>query len=235
MKQNKHKSAQLPLALNVSDKANFSNFHHGDNSELIAAIQSYVKRSESRSLYFYGPSSTGKSHLLFAAMRLAKNEGIKCSYLSLADSRISPEFLQELDLQHIICVDNVNEWAGDDFKEAALFTMFEQIKHSGGHLIISAGKLPELCGFKLVDLVSRLASGLVYPLLELTDKQQAEAVKMRANERGLIMADEVINYLLSRSSRNTGELFAILDKIDRASLIEKRKVTIPFLRSIVSS
>ncbi len=235
MKQNTHKSAQLPLALNVSDKANFDNFHYGDNSELITAIQSCVKSSESRSLYFYGPSSTGKSHLLFAAMRLAKDEEINSSYLSLADSRVSPDFLKELELQHIICIDNANEWAGDELKEAALFTMFEQIKHSGGHLIISADKLPELCGFKLVDLVSRLASGLVYPLLELTDKQQAEAVKMRANERGLVMTDEVVNYLLSRSSRNTGELFAILDKIDRASLIEKRKVTIPFLHSIISS
>ena len=233
MGQQVNQSSQLPLALNVSDKANFDNFYQGDNDELVAAIQSCVLKTEPRNLYFYGPTGTGKSHLLFAAMRLAKDEAIKCSYLSLSDPNVSPEFLKELELQHIICIDNVNEWAGDELKEQALFTLFEQIKHSEGHLIISASKPPEQCAFELVDLKSRLSSGLVYPLKELTESQQRDAIKARAEDRGLDMTDEAINYLLSRSSRNTSELFTILDTIDRASLVEKRKITIPFLQTVI--
>ena len=232
MSQQTKQSSQLPLALNVADKASFENFYTGNNAELVNAIKSCVVNSESRILYYYGPDGSGKSHLLFAAMRLAKDQGVKSSYLSLADSNVSPEFLKELELQHIVCIDNLNEWAGAEINEAALFTIFEQIKHSEGHLIISANNSPEHCGFKLKDLISRLSSGLVYPLQELSDEQQSNAIKMRANELGMTISDEVVKYLLIRSSRNTGELFAILDKIDRVSLVEKRKITIPFIRTM---
>ena len=57
---------------------------------------------------------------------------------------------------------------------------------------------------------------------------------MRAKHRGLSIADDVVRYILTRSTRNTGELLGLLDKIDHASLVEKRKVTIPFLQQILS-
>jgi len=82
-------------------------------------------------------------------------------------------------------------------------------------------------------LVSRLSSGLIYPLQELNEDQQFEVIKMRAKHRGLSIGDDVVRYILSRSARNTGELLAILDKIDHASLVEKRRVTIPFLQRVL--
>jgi len=36
-------------------------------------------------------------------------------------------------------------------------------------------------------------------------------------------------------SRDNIELFAFLDKMDKASLAEKRKITIPFLQGLLSS
>ena len=83
--------------------------------------------------------------------------------------------------------------------------------------------------------MSRLSSGLIYALHELTDEQRIEALKMRADQRGLSMNDDVVKYLVSRSPRDTAALFAALDTIDQASLVEQRRVTIPFLQKLFKS
>ena len=230
---NQQVGSQIPLPLNLGDKATLDNFWVGHNTELVAAIKTSVETGEPRLVYLYGPSSSGKSHLLFAAMKLAKEEVVNTSYLSLLDSNIGPEMLDVIDVAHLVCIDNVEAWAGEAEKERALFSLFEQVKYAGGQMLLSASQAPELCGFSLADLISRLSSGLVYPISELTEQQQFEAIKMRSNNRGLTISDDAVKYLLSRSSRDTGELFALLDEIDQASLIEKRKLTIPFLQSLI--
>lgn len=224
---------QMALPIALSDKASFSNFCVGNNDELIEALHSCVQLREPQLVFFYGNGGSGKSHLLFAAMRLAGEEVINTSYLSLADPKVNEQMLEMIDAKHLICIDDVHKWVGDDDKEQALFTLFEQIKHAGGQLLISASQAPDNCGFELRDLVSRLASGLVYPLHALSEEQQFAALKLRANHRGLVISDDTVRYLLSRSSRDTSELFDILDQIDQASLIEKRKVTIPFLQTLL--
>jgi len=225
-------AGQLAFALAGEDKAGFDNFWVGHNTELVSALTTSVTTGEPKVVYFYGQHGSGKSHLLFAAMRLAKDEVINTSYLSLLDPSIELGMLEMVDLKHIVCIDNIQAWAGDEGKERALFTLFEQVKHAGGQLLISAHQPPEQTGFVIHDLVSRLASGLIYALHMLSDEQQLEALKMRANYRGLSMNDDALKYLVSRAPRDTASLFTILDAIDQASLVEQRRVTIPFLQKI---
>jgi len=226
-------TSQLVLPIAGGNKASFENFWVGEHTELVSAIHACVQLGEPSLIYFYGPKSAGKSHLMSAVMRLAKAEVINTSYLCLAHPSASIELLETVDVHHIVCVDDIHLWAGDRQKERALFNLFEQIKHVKGQLLISAIAPPQKCEFEIVDLVSRLSSGLVYPLNALSDQQQFDAIQFHAKQRGLKIEDEVVRYLLSRSSRDTRELFMLLDKIDHASLVEQRRVTIPFLRSVL--
>ena len=116
-----------------------------------------------------------------------------------------------------------------------MFALFEQVRHAKGQLVIAGDRSPENLGVRLVDLVSRLGSGLVYPVQGLTDEQCIEAVKLRAHSRGLKIDNEVVRYLLNRSTRDTKHLFDLLDSIDKASLIEKRRITIPFLQKFLKA
>ena len=235
MQGNSESGAQIPLALNVGDKATFENFWAGHNSELVTALLTSVRTGDPKIVYFYGSPGAGKSHLLFAAMRLAKDEIINSSYLSLSDHNMHEGLLEVVDAAHLVCLDNFQCWAGDESRERALFTLFEQVRHHGGQLLIAADQPPQRCGFKLPDLISRLSSGLLYALHELTDEQRFEALKLRASIRGLRISDDTVRYLLSRSSRDNSELFSVLDQLDRASLIEKRRITIPFLQKLIIS
>ena len=224
---------QLAFPLSLNDKASFENYFVGQNAELLDAIKASVRGLESKLLYFYGPKSSGKSHLIFAALKLAKEEHLQTSYLSLSDDYVTPEMLSVVDVASVVFIDNADAWAGKPDNERALFTLFEQIKHAGGQLVISASQLSDAAGFIIPDLVSRLSSGLIYAITELTEVQQFAALKMRANHRGLSISDEALKYLLSRFTRDTGEIFELLEQIDHASLAEQRRVTIPFLQSVL--
>jgi DnaA family protein len=56
---------------------------------------------------------------------------------------------------------------------------------------------------------------------------------LRATARGMEMNDEVANFIINRSSRSAKELFSLLDVLDRKSLADKRKLTIPFVREVI--
>lgn len=234
------RSPQIPLPISVGEKSTFENFLTGHNSELTLALKASVELGEPKLVYFYGPEGAGKSHLLFAAMRLARAEIVNSTYLSLTDPNLSNleqavALLEMVDVKHLVCVDNILAWAGDVEKERALFALFEQIRHAGGQLMIASENAPENSGFELPDLVSRFGSGLIYPIVPLNDEQFFAAIKLRAKDRGLQIADEAVKYLLSRSSRNSGDLFSLLDTLDQASLIEKRRITVPFLQGVLRS
>lgn len=226
--------SQLAFPLAGDDKASFENFWVGENLEIVNALRSLVSKGDPKVVYLYGPEGCGKSHLMYAVMRLARQAEVTTSYLSLQDTFVTSEMLEVVAFSGVVCIDNVNCWAGENDKERSLFTLFEQVKHAGGQLIVSAKQAPETSDISIKDLVSRLSSGLIYPLQELDDEHRFEALKMRSNHRGLIIGDDVLKFLVSRTVRDNTALFALLDKIDKASLVEKRKITIPFLQNLLS-
>jgi len=67
----------------------------------------------------------------------------------------------------------------------------------------------------------------------LSDKEKQYALQQRAKNRGLDLTDDVVTYLLKRSTRDMGSLFTLFEKLDKASMVEKRKLTIPFIKDYI--
>ncbi|MGB5742669.1 MAG: DnaA/Hda family protein, partial [Sedimenticolaceae bacterium] len=85
----------------------------------------------------------------------------------------------------------------------------------------------------LPDLRSRLASGLTLALQPLDDRGRLALLQCLAARHALNLPDEVGRYLLTRSSRDPGDLIAIIQRLDQASLAEQRRLTIPFVRGLL--
>ena len=69
----------------------------------------------------------------------------------------------------------------------------------------------------------------------LSDEEKAAALRGDAAERGLRLDDGVIAYLLSHVARDMATLVAVLDALDRASLAQKRALTVPFVRETLAA
>jgi DnaA family protein len=181
----------------------------------------------------WGEAGTGKTHLLEAACRAAQELGYAPLYVPLAEkTNFTTALFEDVEQIPLVCVDNVDAIAGDAVWEAALFALYERLRAQGGMLILAAGTSPAATGLKLADLATRLSAGLVYQLQPLSDEEKIDALRLRAQRRGLELTEEVASYLLTRFSRDTHSLFTLLDRLDTATLAAQRRLTIPFLRNL---
>ena len=232
-------SRQLALNLKLRDASSFENLITGRNREAVERLRRAVRelaqarQSPASWLYLWGESGCGKTHLLEAACRAAQAIGITSIYIPLADKNmLSPALLEDVEQTALVCVDDVARIAGDTAWEAALFALYERVRAQGGMLIVAASAGPMVLGLKLPDLATRLAAGLVYPLQPLSDDEKIAALRLRAERRGMEMGEDVARYLLTRYPRDLHSLFALLDRLDVATLAAQRRLTIPFLRDL---
>ncbi|CFP23658.1 DnaA regulatory inactivator Hda [Bordetella pertussis] len=80
----------------------------------------------------------------------------------------------------------------------------------------------------------RLGWDLVFRLDPLSDADKLAALTAQAAERGLQLAPEVINWMLTHHERDIRKLAALLDALDRYSLATGRPITIPLLRAMLA-
>lgn len=216
---------QLPLQIKLNDAATFENYLPAGNADLLKILQAGTEAY----LYLWSGEAAGKTHLLQALCHTA-GPG-QAMYLPLEEvALLEPEVLEGLDQYNLVCLDDVRCIAGKPDWELALFNLYNQLRESGGRLCISSNAPPNQLGIKLADLVSRLNWGLVYQIQPLSDQHKTAALQLRATQRGFQLPDEVANYLLSRFPRDLHNLFAILDKLDEATLQAQRRLTIPFVK-----
>ncbi len=229
------RDSQLPLNIQLHDDATLSSFYPGDNKEVLEAVKHFAYGKEGMFLYIWGQAGVGRSHLLQAACRAASEIGDAVVYVPLLEQKqLSPGILQGIDDIPLVCIDDINIIAGQPLWEEALFHLFNRIQVQGGRLLIAADISPRNLTVILPDLKSRLTSGVIYQVHRLSDEQKINALQLRASQRGLQLAKAVAQFLLSRCSRNMRELFSMLEKLDRASLAEQRRLTIPFVKQVLA-
>jgi DnaA family protein len=83
------------------------------------------------------------------------------------------------------------------------------------------------------DLATRLATGLTYRVLPLTDAEKRDALAAHARARGFDLAEDVSSYLLTHARRDMGSLISALDVLDRFSLETGRPITVPLLKAAI--
>ena len=97
-------------------------------------------------------------------------------------------------------------------------------------MVVSSSEPLASLNIKLADLRSRLSWGPIYKLDALNENEKQKALQQRAKKRGLDLSDDVATYLLKHSPRDMSSLFTLFEKLDKASMVEKRKLTIPFIK-----
>ncbi|WP_455212230.1 DnaA regulatory inactivator Hda [Kaarinaea lacus] len=224
---------QIPL-FQPFHEVSFDSYCAGNNAEVIAQIKSQILVPDQPCVYLWGKAGVGKSHVLQAACSFAYQQHKHAAYVPLIDyGAIQPDILQGLESYAVICIDDIDAVAGQNAWEQALFHLFNLARDHGALLMFAATKKPTDLDIELRDLVSRLAWGTVWHLEELPDRDKLSALQVRARQRGFSISDEVGTYLMQRLPRDMHSLFALLDKLDHASLSEHRKLTIPFVRQFI--
>ena len=229
------RTQQIALDFKLPDGKTLNNyFICEENKQALLTLHTTASGRGERLIYLWGEKGVGLTHLLQGCCHTANQKGLRTLYLSLKEiSTLDIEVLEGLEKLYLVCIDGIESIAGNNKWEEAFFDFFNRMHDASKRLIITGNTpLPRL-PLNLPDLLSRLKSGVVFQIHGLSDEAKIQALILRAKKRGLKLQQEVAKFLLRRCLRDMGSLFEALAKLDQASLEEKRKLTIPFVKEIL--
>lgn len=226
---------QLPLHFEFRANQTFDDFFPGSNLEIINHLQKSIAGNGERQIFLWGQSGLGKSHLLQACCQQAQSRQLSSFYFALSPLELpDPGLLTGLDKFNIVCFDNIEHIAGNPAWESAFFNFYNLHRDQGHTLIVSASCPPNEIAIQLPDLKTRLNWGLTLKIKPLCDSDRITALIFKAGKMGFELSPKAGRFLLTHYDRNLSSLWALLKKLDQASLAAKRKLTVPFLKQILT-
>ena len=189
---------QLLLDFTQAPAPTFANFVPGGNAEAASAIEAAVSAVPGeRVMYVWGENGAGKTHLLKA---FAQASGGRARYVAARD------FMDAAGAP-VFAIDDLEQLTEEE--QVSLFNAFNE--HTFEFLLVSARSPPRDVAIRR-DLATRLATGLTYRVVPLTDDEKRIALAVHAKSRGFAIPDEVTAYLLNHARRDMGSLIAALDR-----------------------
>lgn len=226
-------TGQMALPVGEHDAPTFRNFIVSPRNRLaVKSLQQMIASPGFGLTYLWGAPSSGRSHLLQAACE-AMADSI---YVPLTDVCDMPSeaVLADLECNALVAVDDLDTVLGNADWERGLFDLYNRCLGADVGLLVSATCAPAHLNVDLPDLKSRLTSGLSLQVHVPDDTEKSQILIERAHLRGMQMDAAVASYILTRCGRDMGELMSLLDRLDAVSLRDQRKLSVPFVRQIVS-
>src|SRR3984885_4653146 len=226
---------QLLLGVRLPDRAVFASFLPARNGQAPDHPRPAADAQIAGTSWVCGPHGSGKTHLLQAVCAQASSN-MSAGYVPLRElGRLGTGVLDGLRQLDCLCLDDVDEVAGQLEWERELFGVLREIEESGGRLVTSAEAPPALLKWALPDLGSRFAASAIFQLRVLDEMEQKAALQLRARLRGFDLPAETSRWLQRRFPRDMRKLYELLDTLDEAALVAQRRLTVPFIREVLGA
>lgn len=173
-------------------------------------------------LVLIGPEASGKSHLA-----------------SIWQTMSSARVMTSLDDRSIFTLDECKHIIWDNFEASAnwpddlMFHFLNRLTELQGSLLILSRRPMAEMQFGLDDVASRL-NGLSSAVIDTPDDDVLTAVLHKlADDLGLALDPEVTRYIVSRINRSFLTAQQIITALNKVTLAEQRKLTVPLARDVM--
>jgi len=202
--------SQIPFDLGYKTAFSRDDFFVSEsNREAVAWIDKWPDWP-APALIIYGAKGAGKTHLTEA-------------------------WRQKAGAAEIAVIDDIDTLIGNRAEEEKVFHLYNVLKEKGGHMLVTASTAPAVWNFTLPDLKSRLMAAPAVSLGMPDDNLIAAVLTKLFSDRQIFVSQEVVQFIVPRIERSLDAVGNIVDLIDRKALTEKRAVTVPLVRDILSS
>ena len=225
---------QLVLDMGLAPRPTLDNFLADGNDDAVAHLRLWAGNPLRSPVptYLWGASGSGKTHLLQAVRDVVRGQGGGVGWLD-ASTLAPPEFD---DAWAVVVLDECHLYSAA--QQAAAFNWFVNAQtpvHGPARWVLAAGEAPPADLVLREDLRTRLGWGHVFQLRLLGDAERRAVLQRAADERGVVLTDEVVDFMLNRFSRDLGSLMQLLDRLDGYALRTQRAITIPLLKAMLES
>ena len=225
---------QIALDIGLASDPSFGNFFSGPNEAAVKHLELWAGNPLRSPVptYLWGEAASGKTHLLKAVSETLREQGASSGWMD-ASMLEPPEFNESWS---VVILDDCHLYTA--VQQRAAFNWFvNALSTVDGHpcWVLAAGNVPPADLALREDLRSRLGWGHVFALQALTDTERRAVLRREADARGVFLSDEVMDFMLTRFSRDLGSLMQLLNQLDGYALQTKRAITIPLIKSMLES
>lgn len=231
-------TSQLPLTFELRDDHQLQSFVRGANIELCDHLLSLGRsRQPGEMLWIHGAQGCGKTHLLQGIIGHLSEQGAQAAYLPAKKLPFedAPSMLEGSERYALLVIDDVDVWLGQRSIEAELVRLYQERRHAGTHLVLSAQRTPLNYEMALPDWQSRTQGAEVFRLAELNDDGKLQVLIARSARLGLELSDSVGTYLLRHGPRALPKMLEVLARVDHLALAEQRRLTVPLLKKVLEN
>ena len=225
---------QIALDIGLASPPSFANFFAGPNEAALKHLELWAGNSLRSPVptYLWGETGSGKTHLLKAVSETLREQGASVGWLDA--SMLEPGEFNE-------------SWAAVILDDCHLYTAVQQqaafnwfvnaLNAADGHprWVLAAGMSPPADLALREDLRTRLGWGHVFALQALSEPERRAVLRQEADARGVFLSDEAMDFILSRFSRDLGNLMQLLNQLDAYALQTQRAITIPLIKSMLEN
>ncbi|WP_296490705.1 DnaA regulatory inactivator Hda [Rhodoferax sp.] len=224
---------QLVLDMSLPNGPSLANYCAGTSGAALAHLKLWLGRAGStlRSpvpSYLWGGTGCGKTHLLKALRAALQDQGDKAGWLD-ADLQAPAEFDETW---ACVLMDDVHAFSTAQQQVAFNWFVHAQTLQIA---VFATGSLPPADLKLRDDLRTRLGGGHVFALQALSEPERRAVLRQTADERGIFLSDEVMDFMLTRFSRDLGSLMELLDLMDGYALQTQRAITIPLIKAMMDN
>ena len=233
MIQNNIKNIQLLFDLKKKKIYEKDDFLVSDsNKEAYQLINRWPNWS-SRKIIIFGDSGTGKTHL--SRIWQKKTSAIILNLNKFKKIRFDNFFLKK----NIFIIENISNFfdkikkKDKDNLEKNLLHFYNLIEEKKGYLILTALNSPKFWKINLPDLKSRILSSIIVKINKPNDELLSSVLVKLFLDKQILIDKKIIKFIVYRSERSFTNLQNIVNKIDKQSLITKKKINISFVKKLI--
>ncbi len=239
---------QLVFEFPVNPRYSFENFVLcAGNKTAYQFTQRLIDQDQgNKVLYLFGPNGSGKTHLLNAlgSCYSAKNSTASIPYISFKDvdeiyggvypdeelSRLAERFHSA----PILLIDDIHLLPDQKSIRTELWQVFNDFHQAGKSIAMTGLSPPRELPYLDDHLISRLLWGLVAKIDVSDDESRKMILKKLAEDRHLILPDDVADYLLLHVHRDIPSLLEALEVLKHFALASKRKISVKLAREALA-
>jgi len=233
MINNNKKNVQLSLNLKKKGIYEEDDFLvSSSNKEAYKLVNSWPEW-RSRKIIIFGDSGTGKTHL--SKIWQKNTSAIILNLNQLKKIKFESFFKKK----NIFIIENISDFFDKinnkekNNLEKQLLHFYNLIEEKKGYLLLTSLIAPKLWKISLPDLKSRILSSIAVKIKKPNDQLLSSVLVKLFVDKQILIDKKIIKFIVYRSERSFANLENIVNKIDKQSLITKKKININFVKKLI--
>jgi chromosomal replication initiation ATPase DnaA len=191
------------------------------NEEAYDFINSWPKWIK-RIVNIYGPTGSGKSHLV----SILKN---KTSFLQVKSNDLTDKIFFKFKTKEALIVENLDE----SVDEKLLFSIWNMASQDNKYFLITSRRPLNYYNFKLADLTSRINSILSIGINLPSDDLISVIIAKNFSDKQILVEKKHIDYIIKRIDRSYEKISQFILTLDKYSLKKGTPFSLKLVKEVL--